>query len=140
MTPVLTISLTPYGLSRLNNVSNPEGSPANCNVKYVRATSTILQSVNSAIFIISIRWAVEQLTLIKANSRLMNSFGLKHLTFMTGMILFNCFSTCSTKCSSPSTTIVILDIAGFSVMPTAKLSILNPRLENNPETFDNTPK
>ena len=35
---------------------------------------------------------------------------------------------------------VILEIVGFSVLPTVKLSILNPLLANNPETLVRTPE
>ena len=58
---------------------------------------------------------------------------------MTGMTLLSCFSSCSTMYSSPSTTMVMRETVGSSVMPTAKESILKPRRENRPETLESVP-
>jgi hypothetical protein len=42
-------------------------------------------------------------------------------------------------CVSPGNIIIILEIPGFSVGPTAMLSILNPRLEKTVEMRVKTP-
>ena len=58
----------------------------------------------------------------------------------TSSNLFNCFVNCSNSSNPPFNAIVILEISEFSVLPTVKLSILNPLLENSPETLVSTPE
>jgi hypothetical protein len=51
----------------------------------------------------------------------------------------NCNSTWSAMFGGPSTTMVIREIPGSSVVPTARLSMLNPRRRNREETRFRTP-
>ena len=60
-------------------------------------------------------------------------------TFSIFTNLYNCLVSCSIVLSSEGTTIVIREIPISSAGPTAKLSILNPRLANNPAIRVNTP-
>jgi hypothetical protein len=60
-------------------------------------------------------------------------------TLTTVTIFSNCLRICSRVRSSPRTTTVILDRLGSSVSPTARLSMLNPREANIPETCASTP-
>ncbi len=78
-------------------------------------------------------------TLISASPRSTDSDGGRSDTEITSISLESWLITCASTRSSPSTTIVIRDISGFSVMPTARLSILYPRLLKSPETRASTP-
>ena len=61
------------------------------------------------------------------------------LISITSSILRTCFSICERICSSPLATIVILVNLGSAVVPAVILSILYPRLLNNPAIRLNSP-
>src|SRR3954454_11275406 len=58
---------------------------------------------------------------------------------MTSISLFSCLVICSSGWLAASTTIVMRERSGFSVGPTARDSMLNPRRLNSAETRASTP-
>ena len=58
---------------------------------------------------------------------------------MTSTSLFSCFSTCSTTLLPLSTMMVIREMVGSSVTPTARESMLKARRENSPVIRLSTP-
>ena len=86
-------------------------------------TSATSAFINAAIWLTFPKVAGSQATLTSSSSAVTAS-GPKERTLMTGMTLFSCFSTCSRMWSSPWPTMVMRDMVGSSVVPTARLSML----------------
>ena len=104
-----------------------------------RCTSMIFARKISQICINSPRVSGRTLTRIRTSSRSTLSSPLNSCNSMTSTSLRSCFVTCSKTVSSPRTTIVIRDVAGSSVGPTLRVSMLKPRPLNIPAMRVSTP-
>src|SRR6185436_18665837 len=78
-------------------------------------------------------------TLTRTSSRCTDAVDSSSTILSTFTSLLSCLVTCSSGESSAFTTIVMREISGCSVSPTARESMLNPRRENSPATRARTP-
>src|SRR6185437_12361493 len=78
-------------------------------------------------------------TLTSNSSRCTAWSGSSSTTLSTLISLFNCLVTCSSALPCTDTRMVIRDISGCSVGPTANDSMLKPRRLNSPDTRASTP-
>src|SRR5680860_821565 len=137
--PVRTNSTVPKGCNSRSMASTLSCAPVTSIIIVVPETSTILDRKTSTICMISGRVCLSAETLIKTNSRSTEEDSSRSEILMTFTSLCSCLVTCSMGCSFPSTDMVMRDILGSCVSPTARPSILNPRRANNPDIRVSTP-
>ena len=122
--PVRTSSIMPNGRISSMKDSIFRSWPEISIIIISGATSTIRPRKMSTSSRISLRWAGGALTFINIRSRSTKSCELMSSTRTTVTIFSSCLRTWSRTLSSPTTTKVICDSLGFSVSPTARLSML----------------
>src|SRR5660397_128267 len=129
----------PQGCNSRSMASTLSCAPVTSIIIVAPETSTILDRKTSTICMISGRVCLSAETLIKTNSRSTEEDSSRSEILMTFTSLCSCLVTCSMGCSFPSTDMVMRDILGSCVSPTARPSILNPRRANNPDIRVSTP-
>src|SRR3954462_14632798 len=139
ISPVLTISTSPWGLTMRSKASILSAEPVTSIVIVRRATSTILARKISANWMISARFSTAEETLNSAISRATVSSGSMSRIFRTLTSLCSCLVTWSIGWTAPSTVRVIRETSGSSVGPTASVSMLKPRRLNRPAIRARTP-
>src|ERR1700691_6080180 len=137
--PDLTSSLIPNGSRTRTSASSLSWLPVASTVTASSATSTTCARKRSTVSSTLDRLSVSARTLISMSSRCTAWDGSSSTILMTLMSLLSCLVTCSSGCSSQFTTIVIREISSCSVGPTARDSMLKPRLENRPAMRTRTP-
>src|SRR6185295_4758747 len=137
--PDCTISLIPYGSSTLSSAASLSAVPVASIVTDSVPTSTILARNRFATSSTALRTAASARTLTSSSSRCTDWAGSSSTILMTLTSLLSCLVTCSSGSWSTLTTMVIRDMSGCSVGPTASDSMLKPRRLNNPETRASTP-
>ena len=113
-------------------VSSRSGVSDSSRVREVGEMSVTLAPMISQMVIISWRVLLLALTFRSISSRPMRAFSSRVRTLMTSISLLSCFSTCSTTLLPLSTMMVMREMVGSSVTPTARDSMLKARRENRP--------
>ena len=121
------------------NAFSFDSVPVSSIIRQSFSTSTIFARKISASEIRSALSDAFARTLIITSSLHTELLSFNGFTSITSSILRTCFSICERICSSPLATIVILVNLGSAVVPAVILSILYPRLLNNPAIRLNSP-
>ena len=127
------------GRSMASKVSMRSGVSDSSRVRELGEMSSTLAPIMSQMVMMSCRVLLVAFTLRSTSSRpIILSSGMVR-TLMTSMSLFSCFSTCSTTLLPLSTMMVMREMVGSSVTPTARESMLKARRENSPVMRLSTP-
>src|SRR5829696_7110272 len=137
--PDCAISLMPNGARTASSACSLSGVPVASRVTVSGLTSTTRARKSSAVWSTWVRSARGARTLTSSSSRCTAAAESSSTILMISMSLFSCLVICSRGWLSASTTIVIRERSGFSVGPTARDSMLNPRRLNSAETRARTP-
>src|SRR4051812_18435692 len=137
--PDCTSSRMPYGSSIRSNAPILSDVPVASTVSASGETSTTLARKSWTVSRTWLRTVLSARTFTSSSSRCTAVDCSSSTILITLTSLLSCFVTCSSGSSSTATTIVMRDTSGFSVGPTARDSMLNPRWENRPETRASTP-
>src|SRR5919198_2465621 len=131
MLPDCTNSLMPNGSSILSMASSFSVDPVASMVTASGETSTVLARKSWTISTIWERVSLSARTFTRTSSRCTADPGSSSTIFRTLTSLLSCLVTCSSGRSSTFTTMVIREMSGCSVTPTASESMLKPRRENS---------
>src|SRR3954453_189323 len=137
--PDCTSSRMPYGSSIRSNAPILSDVPVASTVSASGETSTTLARKSWTVSRTWLRTVLSARTFTSSSSRCTAVDCSSSTILITLTSLLSCLVTCSSGSSSTATTIVIRDTSGFSVGPTARDSMLNPRRGNRPKTRASTP-
>src|SRR4051812_9648386 len=137
--PDCTSSRMPYGSSIRSSAPILSDVPVASTVSASGETSTTLARKSWTVSRTWLRTVLSARTFTSSSSRCTAVDCSSSTILITLTSLLSCLVTCSSGSSSTATTIVMRDTSGFSVGPTARDSMLNPRRENRPETRASTP-
>src|SRR3954466_9820517 len=137
--PDWAISLMPSGARTASSACSLSGVPVASRVTVSTLTSITRARNSSAVCSTWCRSASGARTLTSSSSRWTAAPPSSSTILITSISLFSCLVICSSGWDSASATIVIRDRSGFSVGPTARDSMLNPRRLNSAETRARTP-
>src|SRR6478609_1853925 len=139
MVPDWTSSLMPYCSSILSIASSLSAPPVASIVTASGETSTVLARNSWTISTIWERVSLSARTFTRTSSRWIAADGSSSTIFRTLTSLLSCLVTCSSGRSSTLTTMVMREMSGCSVVPTASESMLKPRRENSAVIRARTP-
>src|SRR5690606_21883036 len=137
--PDWTSSRMPYGSSIRSNASSLSLVPVASTVSASGDTSTTLARNSWTVSNTWLRTDASARTLTSSSSRCTEASGSSSTILITLTSLLSCLVTCSSGWSPTDTTMVIREMSGCSVGPTARDSMLKLRRENSPETRARTP-
>src|SRR3712207_5944360 len=129
----------PSGARTASRAWSLSGVPVASRVTVSVLTSTTRARNSSAVCSTCDRSVIGARTFTRSSSRWTAASPSSSTILMTSTSLFSCLVICSSGWASASATIVIRERAGFSVGPTARDSMLNPRRLNSAETRARTP-
>ena len=139
MTPVRATSRMEKGRIMDWKVSSRSGVSESSMVMELGEMSSTLAPMISQMVIMSWRVLLLAFTFKIISSRPMRLFSSRVRTLITSTSLLSCFSTCSTTLLPLSTMMVMREMVGSSVTPTARESMLKARRENSPVMRLSTP-
>ncbi len=137
--PDCTISLIPNGSRSRSSASSLSAVPVASMVSASGATSTTRARNSDTVSSTCDRVGRSARTLTRSSSRCTDAVDSSSTILSTLTSLLSCLVTCSSGESSALTTMVMREISGCSVSPTASESMLKPRRENRPATRARTP-